>query len=264
MKPNNENDKVCLVIPFHNEAKSVAPLLQEWINTLSFHKINFTILALNSGSTDDTRGVLRTLTETYPQLLLRDIEDHGHGKALMEGYRDAIQSDADWVFQCDSDGQIRPLEFLKFWDNRHIYETQIGYRAQRADGLFSSLFSKFNSKILSKMFGTYVLDINIPYRLIKRDLLSIIINEIPPTTFFPNIFISLLAAKTSNGFSQSPVVHRVRQFQHTLKTSHSMLFTSIEALLEIISFRFVFSSRVNDITSIKSRNEEKIRKAISK
>lgn len=264
MKPNTLNDKVCLVIPFHNEAKSVAPLITEWIQTLKFHKIDFSILALNSGSTDDTRGVLRTLSEEHSNLQIRDIEDKGHGNAIITGYRDAIQSKCEWIFHCDSDGQIRPLEFLKFWENRNQFETQIGYRAHRVDGFFQSTFSRVKSKFISKLFGTYILDINIPYRLIKKDLISVIIDEIPSIHLVPNIFINLLASKTSKGFQQYPVVHRKRRFEHTLGEKHLHFIQGIYSFLEILSFRIIYSSRVKDIIRVRRRHEDRKKNAISK
>jgi glycosyltransferase involved in cell wall biosynthesis len=259
-KQHISDDKVCLVIPFHNEAKNVQPLIQEWTEILSFHKIRYHILAVNGGSTDDTRGVLRSLENK--NLTIIDIQDKGHAKALLTGLKDAANSDCNWIFHTDSNGQIRALDFLKFWNERNQFHTQVGYRAQRVDGFFKSLLSKSLSKVVSLLFGTMIKDINIPYRMYEKGHLKLLLEEIPSFTQYPNVFLSLLCAKTSNGFRQIPVVHRRRRFGKSSMGKLSLALSYSRLTLELITFRSIYSLKVKEIRDLIKKS--KTRQVISK
>lgn len=261
-KPNISNDKVCLVIPFHNEVKNVSPFLEEWIGILSFHKIDYKIIAVNAGSTDDTRGVLRNLSSTNSKISILDIQDRGHGKALFEGFKEAIQSNCQWIFHADSNGQIRALDFLKFWNNRNQFQTQIGYRGQRVDGLFRTILSKSLSKLVSSLFGTKLRDVNIPYRMYENSLLSLMLEEIPSFTNYPNVYLSLLSSKSSNGIRQIPVVHRRRQFGKSSMSNLSLVFGYIRLVMELVTFRSIFNFKVHEIKKLIKKSQ--IKNVISK
>jgi glycosyltransferase involved in cell wall biosynthesis len=261
-KPNISNDKVCLVIPFHNEVKNVSPLLEEWTTILHFHKIDYQILAVNAGSTDDTRGVLRNLASNNTNITVLDIQDRGHGKALTEGLKEATQTNCRWIFHTDSNGQIRALDFLKFWGNRNQFQTQIGYRGQRVDGIFRTLLSNSLSRLVTSLFNTKLRDINIPYRMYENSHLSLILEEIPSITNYPNVYLSLLSSKTSDGIRQIPVVHRRRQFGHSSKGNLTLALDYIRLVLELITFRSIFNFKVSEIRNLIKKS--KSRKVISK
>ncbi len=57
----------------------------------------------------------------------------------------ALEQNADYIFQTDSDGQTLPEEFYGFWELRDKYSAVIGYRNHRKDG-FSRVF-------VTKTFG---------------------------------------------------------------------------------------------------------------
>lgn len=249
------NDKVCLVIPFHNEAKNVQPLIREWSELLHFHKIKFQILAINAGSTDDTRGVLRSLDNE--KLTVIDVQDKGHSKALIRGFKDALKTNSGWIFHTDSDGQIRALDFLKFWNERNSYQTQIGYRAQRIDGPLRGFLTSALSKIVSTLFGTVIKDINISYRLYERDHLSILLEEIPSLTNHPNVFLSLLAAKTSDGIRQIPVVHRRRKFGKSSMNHFDLIFEFSRLVVELSTYRPIYNFKINEIKKLITKSKEK-------
>ena len=261
-KPNIYNDKVCLVIPFHNEARNVSPLLEEWITILKFHKIDYKIIAVNAGSTDDTRGVLRSISSTNPNITLLDMQDRGHGKALIKGFKAAINTNYQWIFHADSDGQIRALDFLRFWNNRNQFHTQIGYRGQRVDSFFRVALSKSLSRLVTALFGTNLRDINIPYRMYENTHLSLLLEEIPSFTNFPNVYLSLLSSKTSNGIRQIPVVHRRRQFGKSSKSNISLLTEYSRLVIELFTYRSIFNFKVSEIRKLIKKSQA--RKVISK
>ena len=68
------------------------------------------------------------------QLQIIDKQNSGHGATLLKGYHYALENNAKYVFQTDSDGQTEPIEFYNFWEKRNQYDVIIGNRTKRQDG----------------------------------------------------------------------------------------------------------------------------------
>ncbi len=262
MKPNILEDKVCLVIPFYNELSNVASIIEEWVSILTFHKINYQILAINCGSTDDTRGVLRSLANENLNIQVTDIQNHGYGHCLRTGLLEATHSDARWIFHTDSNGELRALDFLKMWKERDQFHTQTGYRASFNGPIYRMFLTTLVSKFASALYQTQLRDIEISYRLYECNHLKNMLHEIPFTSTSPNAFLSLLAAKTSKGMRQIPVVHRRRIFGRTSTNIFTFTFSQIRLLVELLAYRSMYNFKVLEINklSLKKSNVKIISK----
>jgi len=228
-------------MPIYNEHECIEQVLQSWHDTLAALQINFRILALNDGSTDDTAKVLQNFADNQ-RIIAINKKNSGHGPTILKGYRQAVK-DAKWVFQCDSDNEMGPEHFKKLWNERQDYDAVFGIRSGRSQNLGRKTIS-FTSRLAIKyLFASGVTDVNTPYRLIRSIILKKIIVNIPDNTFAPNIIISGIIAKQGHRILNLPVPHQNRQ-TGTVSITNLKLWRSAGVALwqTIIARNLIYSS----------------------
>ncbi len=201
--------QLAVVIPVYNEEACIAQVLGDWTAALDELKIDYRIIALNDGSRDRTQEILGEMPPT-PRLELVDKPNSGHGPTILMGYRSAVQA-AEWVFQCDSDNEMPASHFKRLWEIRDSYDALFGFRTGRKSSIDRKIVSFLSRLVAGMLFGTGVKDVNVPYRLIRAEILEKIISDIPPDTFAPNIIISGMLCKSGAKIANIPVPHVLRK-----------------------------------------------------
>jgi hypothetical protein len=74
--------------------------------------------------------------------------------------------------------------------------------------------------VVRLLYGSGITDVNVPFRLIRSNVLRQLIDRIPEGTFAPNIVISGMLARTGARVYEHPVPHENRK---TGKTSLARL-----------------------------------------
>jgi dolichol-phosphate mannosyltransferase len=184
-----------VVVPVYNEENAVALVINEWINVLRGLSLDFVFCVLNDGSSDKTLAVLKTCTENHPELRVVDKPNTGHGQTCITGYQLAINENAEWIFQIDSDGQCDPCFFSQFWQARSTYPVLYGYRFRRDDGWIRMLISRCLSVVMFCCSGSWISDSNVPYRLMHRDTLSVVLSHVPTDFYLANVFVAICQQK---------------------------------------------------------------------
>ena len=189
-------DSLCIVMPAYNEEENLEKVLADWYPVLRPHEGDgkSKLIVVDDGSTDGTYGMLLRLKEQYPLLCPVRKENGGHGPALIEGYRLALLTGADYIFQTDSDGQTLSSEFERFWRQRLPGGAVIGFRPVRGDGAFRAFVEKVLCAILFVIFGVRLKDANAPFRLMHRDLLASYLGRIAPDYALPNVMLTTFFA----------------------------------------------------------------------
>jgi glycosyltransferase involved in cell wall biosynthesis len=181
--------KLSVIVPFHNEVKNVAPVLDAY-QALRV-EYDFELIAVNDASTDGTGDALRS-HEAHPQYaFLRCIdispEEHrGYGHAIMQG---VAQAEGEVIAWTHSDLQTDPADvfrayalFQKSNDRRVLVK---GNRVQRPWGqvLFSFGMAAYASLVLRRWF----FEINAQPKLFPRSFLPYLKNA--PPDFSLDLFL---------------------------------------------------------------------------
>ncbi|GAP72730.1 glycosyl transferase family [Candidatus Symbiothrix dinenymphae] len=206
-----ENSKLYIVMPTYNEQDNIRAVVAQWHPVVEKMGMEARLLIVNDGSKDNTYTHLSDLQKHYPQLIALDKPNSGHGASCLFAYRKAIEEQADYIFQTDSDGQTLPEEFWQFWDERETYDFIIGARKGRQDGI-SRIFVTCVLRLLVRIiFGEWVKDANTPFRLMKTERLAKILTVIPTDFFLCNVAISTIAVKWKERCKWIPITFRPRQ-----------------------------------------------------
>jgi len=118
--------------------------------------------------------------------------NRGHGQACLSGYQYAIALQAPWVLQVDSDGQCDPRYFQLLWSRRHAAAAVYGRRRWREDGVMRNWISAALARLVRWCSGVQVPDCNVPYRLMRQDLLRDTVPAIPAGVQLVNVYLSVL------------------------------------------------------------------------
>lgn len=205
------SDKLVIVIPAYNESENIIEVVKEWHEVVAKAGSESELFVINDGSKDNTEEILLGLRETYPQLRVFTKQNGGHGPAVTYGYHKALEANADYVFQTDSDGQTRPDEFWPFWEARTEYDAQFGFRKVRQDGFGRWVVTKVLRFVVLVKFKTWVTDSNVPFRLMSATSLSELLTNIPYNYNLPNILLSVLYKKRGYKMRHMQITFRPRQ-----------------------------------------------------
>ena len=204
-----ERAALALVMPVYNEEACIAAVVASWRDLFASLGIDFRMFILNDGSRDGTAAALAPLGED-PRIEVINKTNSGHGPTILAGYARAVAS-AEWVFQCDSDDEMKPDHFPKFWEQRESYDALFGVRTGRAQNAGRSLISAVSRSTVRLLFGAGVTDVNTPYRLMRASLVEQIIAQIPADTFAPNVIISGALARAGVRIHNESVPHEQRR-----------------------------------------------------
>ncbi len=186
-----------IIMPVYNEEEAIEFVVNEWTTALDAIQVPYTLCILNDGSKDSTLQKLKQLSANHTRIHIIDKPNSGHGQTCIYGYQHALKQGADWILQIDSDGQCDPQYFAAFIPAAEKNACIYGVRTQRDDGLQRTIVSHFVTLFTLVATGQWLRDPNVPYRLIRADVMQNIAFKVPSDFHLANIYITVLSNKAS-------------------------------------------------------------------
>jgi len=205
-----EHHEVILVIPVYNEQECISLVVEDWTQVLASLDINYKILLINDGSSDNTPTILDEIHNKNKRVEVVHQKNSGHGATILRGYSLALELNAQWIFQVDSDNQFNPKDFINLWQLKNKQSVLQGVRQNRHDPLHRLIISKCLKTLIYLTHFVSIRDANCPYRLYPASLLKQFLRVIPTDSFAPNIFLSILSANTKT-LREISIEHRNRE-----------------------------------------------------
>ncbi|WP_321471354.1 glycosyltransferase family 2 protein [uncultured Paludibaculum sp.] len=226
-----------IVLPAYNEEGNIADVVTQWL-AVAGRVDEGRVLVVDDGSRDGTNRILNGLVNQYPALSVVRQQNGGHGAAIRLGYRLALEQGTGWIFQTDCDGQTSPGDFDAFWQRRAEAPFQIGIRRSRRDPWLRIVLSRWHVWLVDLLFHAPVEDPNVPFRLMRADLVRRYLELIPVGTFAPNVLMSVLACR--QGILRTlPISHSPRAAGESSVKGWQIVKMAIRSIREYLSFRQV-------------------------
>ena len=199
-----------IVVPVHNEAENIEPLLNEITIALT-NFAEYEIIYINDGSTDNTLNVLKKAQQTISNLRVFHHETScGQSAAIFTGIKAAKFS---VIATLDGDGQNNPADILHLYANLQTQRESnlqlvmvAGWRNQRHDTQWRLISSKIANSIRSTLLGDATPDTGCGLKVFLRDAAL----ELP---FFDHYhrFLPALMLRAGYQVISLSVSHRARE-----------------------------------------------------
>jgi len=221
-----------IILPAYNEGANLPSLLPDIKTNLNRLGINYEIVLVDNGSTDNTRSLLEVLKLEIPQLKTIRIEQNiGFGNGILQGL--AVSAGEILGFM-DADGQIAARYLVEAYQQLKKENLDLckGKRISRNDGYLRRLASKIYNRFFKIMFGGNFRDIGAKPKVFTRQLYE----DIEPISkdWFLDTEIMLKIIKKKYKVGEFPITFPAR-----LKgKSKVRLSTLIEFLKNMFYWRF--------------------------
>jgi len=185
---------LAVIVPVYNEEKNIKKFINDWEREIKKnYKKKYKFIIINDGSNDNTYAVVKSLNNN--KIIYISHKNIGHGNTCLKGYKLAIKLNFNYIMQVDSDNQCDPIYFKHFLKEIKNNYAVFGNRISREDGLMRILFSKILSFLIFLKTFTFIKDANVPYRIIKKDVLKKLVNKISKNIELKNCHLSYLLEK---------------------------------------------------------------------
>jgi glycosyltransferase involved in cell wall biosynthesis len=238
-----------IVMPAYNEEGSIALAVSD-VQTHVFSLVgDAELIVVDDGSRDGTGRILDDLATKGPRLRVVHQANGGHGKALRTGLDIAA---GKYVFLIDSDRQI-PLEaFAALWEQAQKHDAAFGVRTSRNDGRIRLILTRIIRYSVCILFGTYLRDANVPFKVVRRQIWLSARPWIPAGTLAPSLFLALYVRRRRFSLAQVPVSHRDRQTGVVSIRRWKLFKFCAKALAQLLAFRWRLTGCPRSPTSLSS------------
>lgn len=196
-----------VVFPVYNEEENIPILLEEISRALEGKGWSYEIVAVDDGSRDRSREVLRASRERYPMLRVLALEKNsGQTAALDAGWRAAR---GKYVVSLDADLQNDPADIPAMVRNleQSGVDMVIGVRVDRQDTYARKLQSRIGNTVRNWITGDVITDTGCSLKLVKRE-------AIDRVHLFTGMhrFLPTLVRLEGYRVVEMPVSHRPRRY----------------------------------------------------
>ena len=224
-----------IVMPVYNESGVIAEVVAELLADVADRLPGTELVLVNDGSTDGTPAILDGLAEAHPHVVVLHAErNQGHGPSL----RRAFDSSAGaWILQMDSDGQQVAAELWDLWALRSSCDLVVGVRRGRNEGPHRTAVSAAARLATRVVAGARLRDVNVPFKLIRRDVWDDLARDIPAQPVAPSLLVAVGARVRGWRVQEVEISHKPRRAGSSTVDVRALVRLSAGALRELLRFR---------------------------
>ncbi|MCA9397253.1 glycosyltransferase family 2 protein [candidate division WWE3 bacterium] len=237
-----------VVIPAFNEANRITKTITEATQYIENNlQLDYEIVIVNDGSTDNTNEVVRQLAEKYKNIRLVQYENnHGKGYALKQG---VFEADGDLILTIDADGSTPFGEISKLLTENETGNGDVIIGSRHISGShivikqpwYRVVISRLANRIIRWTILPGIHDTQCGFKLFNGDAAKNIFAQTIIYGFGNDMEILILAKEMNYRIVEVPVVW-LDSKDSTLRPIRSTLKTFIELLRIIYRYRLQSST----------------------
>jgi glycosyltransferase involved in cell wall biosynthesis len=150
--------EIAIIIPAYNEEKRIGKTLQAYssfFNSLPPQKkLEYEILVVINNTTDKTDEIVKALQKTNPKINYLNLPQGGKGRAVIEGFKHALQRDFNLIGFVDADLATPPEEYYKLIKNVKHHDAIIADRTLKSSKVHPP--ATFRRVVVSRIFNSLI------------------------------------------------------------------------------------------------------------
>jgi len=161
-------ETLSVVLPFFNEQAGVEDVVNGLVRELIAAKIDYQLVLVDNGSTDETGVRLQNLATSDPRLLVVTVpENRGYGYGIGRGLSEATGTVIGYI---DGDGQVGPVDLIRVYRALCAGEADFAKarRQTRGDRRWRRLVSWIFNLLFRWFFNIEALDVNAKPKLFRQ------------------------------------------------------------------------------------------------
>jgi len=159
---------VSVFFPCYNEQDNIAALIEKTISVLEKLNADFELIIVDDGSSDSTARIADEMAQKDDRVkAVHHQSNLGYGEALKSGFKAATK---ELVFYTDGDGQFDIGEMPPLLPMLEEFDIVSCYRINRKDSIMRKINGWAWTKLVCRLFGMKVRDIDCAFKLYKREI----------------------------------------------------------------------------------------------
>jgi glycosyltransferase involved in cell wall biosynthesis len=159
---------VSVFFPCYNEQDNIAALIEKTISVLEKLDADFELIIVDDGSSDCTARIADEMAQKDDRVkAVHHQSNLGYGEALKSGFKAATK---ELVFYTDGDGQFDIGEMPPLLPMLKEFDIVSCYRINRKDSIMRKINGWAWTKLVCRLFGMKVRDIDCAFKLYKREI----------------------------------------------------------------------------------------------
>ena len=159
---------VSVFFPCYNEQDNIAALVEKTIAVLENLDADFELIIVDDGSSDSTARIADEIAQKDDRVkVVHHQINLGYGEALKSGFKAATK---ELVFYTDGDGQFDIGEMPPLLPMLEEFDIVSCYRINRKDSIIRKINGWAWTKLVCRLFGMKVRDIDCAFKLYKREI----------------------------------------------------------------------------------------------
>jgi dolichol-phosphate mannosyltransferase len=168
--------KLSVIIPARNEADNLKECISEICKELIHHSINFEILVIDDGSTDNTVDVIKVINQSNSSVkCIRNYRDNGFGRAVRLGL-EHFSGDAVAIMMADRSDS--PSDLVEYWNvlNSGV-ECAFGSRFIRGSKIYDYpmlklLINRIVNMMIKYAFNVKCNDVTNAFKMYRKEVIE--------------------------------------------------------------------------------------------
>jgi dolichol-phosphate mannosyltransferase len=182
--PDLNDISLAIVCPMANEAETATRFVDSVLeNCAALGRKKF-LAIVDEASRDDTRRILETHAATVPELaVIWAPENRGVVDAYVRGYREALQTNTDWILEIDAGFSHQPSDIPSLLQKmRDGYDCVFGSRFCPGGAFLDNSLGRYwisygGTLLANLLLGTKLTDMTSGFQLFTREALEIILRR---------------------------------------------------------------------------------------
>jgi glycosyltransferase involved in cell wall biosynthesis len=159
--------KLSVVVPLYNEKDNIREVVEDLEETLILSEMEFEIVLVDDGSTDDTFKIARGLERECPYVKVICHETNkGKSAAMMTGFRNV---EGDYIVLMDGDGQFSARDIPRMIEKLEEGYDVINGWGEKQEPITKIIPSLIYNGICRRIFSLNVRQFNLGFKAFRRE-----------------------------------------------------------------------------------------------